>query len=188
VESRRKPSVEKRRKPRQHRRSSSDLFAAERKRAAVRRLRTSSVLAGFAVGTILTASAPPIAAQQVTEQQSLAFGRIAEGQTSGTVTVTPTGTASCGPLTCLGGQHEASFQVIGLSLRTYGLSYSTGNTLNRTGGGSLPLQNFKDNKNGTLTLNLLGVGTFRVGGDLSVSPTAPGGDYSGTYTIIFNLE
>ena len=153
-----------------------------------RRLRTRSVLAGFAAGATLAASAPPAAAQQVTEQQSLAFGRIAEGQTSGTVTVTPTGTASCGPHTCLGGQSGARFQVIGLSLQSYGISYSTGNTLNRTGGGSLPLQNFKDDKNGTLTLNLLGAGTVRVGADLSLSPTAPSGNYSGTYTIIFNLQ
>jgi hypothetical protein len=146
------------------------------------------VLAGLAVWAALAGFAARASAQVVNEQQTLSFGRIAAGQTSGAVTVTPTGSASCGPHTCLGGHREARFQVIGLSLSTYDLSYSTGDTLNRTGGGSVPLQSFEDDKNGTLTLNLLGVGTFRVGADLIAGPTAPGGDYSGTYTIFFELQ
>jgi len=158
--------------------------------AAARRPLWLAALLGVAAFASLAGLARPAGAQlQATEQRSLEFGLIAAAGTSGAVTVTPGGAASCGPHTCLGGQAAARFRVRGGSSEVYALSYSSGDTLARSGGGgSLPLQNLADDAGGTLTLNRGGQGRFRVGGEIVLGPTTPGGDYSGTYTIFFNLQ
>lgn len=127
---------------------------------------------------------------RVREQRELDFGLIAAGQSVGAVTLSPQGAISCGPHTCLGGHQAARLRVRGNRRGVYDVSYSSGDTLNRVGGGgSVPIGNFTDDTNGgTLVLNPGGQARLHVGGDLTVGPTTIGGDYTGNFTILFNLQ
>ena len=140
--------------------------------------------------TALVALASPARSDiTVDEKRDLDFGLIAAGQSTGVVTVSPFGGASCGPHTCLGGQEPAWIRVSGNKNGVYDMSYSSGDTLVHTGGGgSIPLGNFTDQVGGTLVLNPGGQGRIHIGGDLTVGPLTTGGDYSGTFTVIFNLQ
>lgn len=132
--------------------------------------------------------AAPAGAQIVTELAELEFGTIAVGQNSGVVALPPTGAAQCGPHTCLGGQQSARYQIQGLPLTTYSITFSNGDQLDlQGGGGSVPLQNLRATGNDSVTTGLLGAGTFRVGGDLVLGPTTPGGSYSGTFEVTVDL-
>jgi hypothetical protein len=126
----------------------------------------------------------------VQEQLELGFGLIAAAQSSGIATVTPQGNISCGPHTCMGGHQAARLRLRGNRNGVYDISYSTGDTLAHTGGGgSIPFGNFTDDTlGGVLILNQGGQGRLLVGGDLTVGPSTIGGDYTGNYTIIFNLQ
>jgi hypothetical protein len=160
-----------------------------RVRAALGRRPGLVALVGVTFAAFAGLAQPARGPLQITEQRSLQFGLIAAGASTGAVTVTPAGTVSCGPHTCLGGQAEARFRVRGGSSEVYDLSFSTGDALNHVGGGaSVPLQNLGDDVGGILVLNPGGQGRFRVGGEVVVGPTTRGGDYSGTYTIFFNLQ
>jgi hypothetical protein len=165
-------------------------FARSGGGTATRRLRRiAAPLAVTSLASFAVLAQPAGSPLQIIEQRALGFGLIAAGGTSGAVTVTTAGTATCGPHTCLGGHAEARFRVRGGSSEVYDLSYSSGDTLDRTGGGgSVPLQNLADDVGGILTLNNGGQGRFRVGGEIVLGPTTPGGDYSGTYTIFFTLQ
>lgn len=126
----------------------------------------------------------------INEQRELDFGLIAAGQSTGAVTVTPQGNISCGPHTCLGGHQAARIRVSGDRRGVYDVSYSTGDTLSHTGGGgAIPIGNFTDDTlGGSLLLNSGGQGRLFIGGDLTVGPTTIGGDYTGNFTILFNLQ
>ena len=151
-------------------------------------MRTGAVrcrLAGAAALAVLAlAWAPAASAQVITQTQALDFGRIALGSGSGSVTVTPSGGVSCGPHFCLGSHQSGSFQVVGLALTTWDITFSSGDLLTRQGGSeTLALENLVDSHGGSITLGLLGTGSFTVGGDLVLPSTSTGGDYVGTYEV-----
>lgn len=132
----------------------------------------------------------PAAALDFFEKTDLQFGGIAATSSQGPVIVTPQGSASCGVHTCLGGHQAARMHVKHAeSSAQYSLSYSTGDVLTRVGGGgSIPLQNLNDSAGGLITTNGGGNAKFTVGGELLLGPDTPGGDYTGTYTIILELQ
>lgn len=135
-------------------------------------------------------SAEPACAQRFIEQSELEFGTIAAGQSTGPVSVAPTGAASCGVHTCLGGQGAARFQVVQAQGNTaYSINYSSGDVLAHSSGArTIPLQNLNDDVGGVLRTNNGGVGRFRVGGEIVIGPSTPGGAYSGTYTVLIELQ
>jgi len=125
----------------------------------------------------------------VNEQRTLDFGLIATGPTTGPVTVTPFGSISCGPHTCLGGHQADRLKVSGNRNGVYDVSYSSGDVLTHVvGGATIPIGNFSDSAGGTIVLNSGGQAQFFVGGQLILGPLTPGGEYAGTFTIIFNLQ
>lgn len=144
------------------------------------------VVAAFAV-LVSSALASASGAQTVNEEEALTFGRLViDG--AGPVSVTPSGSISCGVHDCLGGHAEAQFLVQGLPLQTYDISYVDG-TLDRSGGGgSLDLTNLVDDVSGTLDLGLTGQARFHVGGDIDLGSGDSSGSYSGTYMIFFALQ
>jgi hypothetical protein len=124
-----------------------------------------------------------------TEKRDLSFGLVAAGQATGAVTVTPAGAVFCGPHTCLGGQQAERLKLSGDKHGVYDITYSTGDVLDHAGGGgSIPLGSFTDSAGGLLILNGGGQAQLFVGGALTVGPLTTGGDYTGSYTIIFNLQ
>lgn len=138
----------------------------------------------------LAAASPAEAQPHFVEQAELEFGTVASGQSTGPVSVAADGAVACGAHTCLGGQAPARFMVTQAESRTaYSLNYSTGDVLTRAGGGgSIPLQNLADDVGGVMRTNSGGVGRFRVGGEIVIGPSTPGGTYTGTYTILLEVQ
>lgn len=148
------------------------------------------LLAVLGIAWTLFGAAPAVAQAQFVEQSQLEFGSIAVGQSSGPVGVAPNGGAGCGVHTCLGGQGAARFQIVqGESNTAYSINYSTGDVLaHSSGSGTIPLQNLNDDVGGVLRTNNGGVGRLRVGGEIVIGPSTPGGSYTGTYTILLELQ
>ena len=164
---------------------------------------TVAALAVATVGIASNASAATGSAQATAEILSnltvtasatdgvLNFGSItANGLTAtSTVVVSPADALTCGTnLTCTGTAAAPTFNVTGFAGQTVAVSFPTSTaTLNRAGGalGTMNIQmqvsSFTTSAN-TVTLTG-GVGSFSIGGTLTVNPTQAPGVYTGAVNV-----
>lgn len=154
-------------------------------------------VAAFAADTNATANAAVVQPNTLIKTDDLDFGTLVGGPTGGTVTVNPVTNARTtggGAVPVGGGAHRAEFRGTGGRLLIV-VSGSTSVTLARAGGGAAPmtasLVRAASTSGGGIALigtTLLpsGVQTYYIGGTLTVPPSQPPGDYSGTFTLTVN--
>ena len=149
------------------------------------------VLAGFsgaahaAQGTA-SATATILSPITVTKTADLAFGKIIAGASSGTVTISPAGSLTCGAaLTCSGTTAAAAFNVSGSSSEVVTISPDASVTLTSGANSMTAALNASAS---TLTLNASGAGSFTVGGVLTVGASQSAGSYSGNFNVTVNYQ
>lgn len=115
----------------------------------------------------------------------LGFGQIIVTGTSGTVTVTTTGSRSASGGVALGngfGVSPATFTVTGEADTAYGITLPSSVTL--TGGqGSMVMDTFTSSPSGSGNLGPGRSQAVSVGATLHVGASQPPGSYSGTYAV-----
>lgn len=142
-------------------------------------------MSGGARAAEATASATSTVIESLTVNNitDLGFGVISANGTPGTVVVDVGNVRTCNNVTCLGGGsvQGAAFDVLGLSLAPYVVTFSSGNTLTNGTGGTMDLDTFTDNSTGILDAD--GSTNLRVGATLNVNPNQAAGVYIGTFTV-----
>jgi hypothetical protein len=119
----------------------------------------------------------------------LQFGKIVSGATAGTVTVSPTGTrTSSGGVSPVNGAtpapSAASFTVTGEAGASYAITLPTSAiTLGNGAGGTMTVDGFTSNPDGTGTLAADGHQVLDVGATLHVGASQAAGTYSGTFSV-----
>jgi hypothetical protein len=127
----------------------------------------------------------------LSNSSSLAFGAIAPSSTSGSVTITPSGSRSCTlGVTCIDVStgHAASFSVTGDSSASYTITLPSSTTLSDSNGNSMTVDTFKDSEGGSSTLDILGNDAFEVGATLHVGGGQSPGDYGGSFEVTVNYQ
>ena len=151
---------------------------------------TVAAVAGFsdaanAAGTTARGSATILTPTAVSKVDDLQFGTIISGTTEATVTMTGAGDFVCGTgLTCSGTHKASAFSVAGTGNEV--VTVATDSTVRLASGG-----NFMDaalsSSSSTLTLSN-GIGSFKVGGILTVKANQPSGTYAGDFNVTVNYQ
>jgi hypothetical protein len=132
-----------------------------------------------------TAEAEILAALDVTldgTRDTLDFGSIAESGAGGTVTLTPAGALTCGSgLVCSGTTETPNFDIQGQAGATVNISL-TSSTISLTSGAN-SMSVALASSSATQVLNGSGVGTFDVGGTLTVAANQAVGTYGGSLEV-----
>lgn len=131
-----------------------------------------------------------IGTNDIKATRNLAFGAIVFGN-SGTVTLTPGGarTAAGGAVvltsTQLPQHASAEFKVCSATNATVSITLPSTATLNRSGGGSMTVDNFTSSGDpgGTISVYSATQATLTVGARLNVAGTALAGTYSGSFPV-----
>jgi len=131
------------------------------------------------------AEAEIIAALDVTldtTRNTLDFGTIAESGSGGTLALTPAGAATCGSgLVCSGTTETPNFDIDGEAGAAVNISLTSANITLTSGANSMPVA--LTTSAATLVLNGSGVGTFDVGGTLTVGANQAVGVYTGQLEV-----
>lgn len=144
------------------------------------------MVAALLVGWAGSASATCNKTITVTETQQMNFGTIGAATAGGTVTLSPSGTAT-GPASFLltGAPVAGKFLVTGSPNCLVTISFIGGTLTAPTGGAPMTIKNFQLPSGFNPTIQGVSGGqlTFSVGADLVVNASQAGGDYAGTYTV-----
>jgi len=119
-------------------------------------------------------------------RDTLDFGTIAESGAGGTVTLTPAGGLTCGSgLVCAGTTETPKFDIDGENGATVNISLTSDTITLQSGGDTMnvALSTSAD----SLVLDGTGVGTFDVGGVLTVGANQAVGTYTNTTDLIVNV-
>ena len=138
----------------------------------------------WAVTETANAEAEILAALDVTldtTRNTLDFGSIAESGAGGTVTLTPGGTLTCGSgLVCSGTTETPNFDIDGENGATVNISHAPTMSL---ANGANTMSVALSSSAASVILNGSGIGTFDVGGVLTVGSNQAVGTYTGTMTV-----
>jgi hypothetical protein len=141
--------------------------------------------AAHAATASATAKARILRQVTVTNTSDLQFGTIVSSPTAAKVTVSTTGTRTCGTgLVCSGTATAAAFGVTGTSGQVVTVSVPATVTLSS---GSNSMSSTLNASASTLTL-AANAGSFTVGGELSVGASQADGDYAGTFTATVDYQ
>ncbi len=141
---------------------------------------------GRATATILTAIS---ASKNETTSTGgdLAFGVIIPGESSGTVTISPSTsdrTHDGGVALAASTSGAASFNVYGGANTAFTITLPDTDTVNIvSGNNTMKVVSFTVYPTGSITLNNLGKATFNVGGTLIVEKLQPAGNYTGSFQV-----
>jgi hypothetical protein len=139
----------------------------------------------WAVTETATAEAEILAALDVTldaTRNTLDFGSIAESGAGGTVTLTPAGTLTCGAgLVCAGTTETPNFDIDGEAGATVNISLTSANITLTSGTDTMGVA--LSASSASQVLDGSGVGTFDVGGVLTVGANQPVGTYTGSLEV-----
>lgn len=131
------------------------------------------------------AEAEILAALDVTldaTRNTLDFGSIAESGAGGTVTLTPAGGLTCGAgLVCSGTTETPNFDIDGEAGATVNISLTSANISLTSGANTMGVA--LSTSAASLVLDGSGVGTFDVGGVLSVGANQAVGTYTGQLEV-----
>jgi spore coat protein U-like protein len=154
----------------------------------------SAAAANTASATATTTVVTPIS---ITKATDLAFGSIAAGATSGTVTVDTNGTRSVfGGVIATGGTVTAAkFDIVGSASLAYGITYDSNVTLTGTGA-PMALTQISDLSGSggasslaaSGTLSAGGTQSLYIGGTLAVAANQLAGAYTATINALVNYQ
>jgi hypothetical protein len=132
-----------------------------------------------------TAEAEILAALDVTldaTRNTLDFGSIAESGAGGTVTLTPAGALTCGAgLVCSGTTETPNFDIDGEANATVNISLTSANITLTSGLNTMGVA--LSSSSASQVLDGSGVGTFDVGGILTVGANQAVGTYTGSLEV-----
>ncbi len=147
---------------------------------------------GRATATILTA----ISASKNTNTDTngdLAFGVIVPGESSGTVTISPSTsnrTRNGGVVLVASTSGAASFNISGAANAVYTVTLPDTDTINISSGSNImKVQSFTVYPpSGSAKLGADGLAIFTVGGTLQIEPNQPPGNYTGTFQVTVSYQ
>ncbi len=133
---------------------------------------------------------PAISASKNTTTPSggdLAFGVIIPGESSGTVTISPSTsdrTHNGGVVLVASTTGAASFNVYGGANTAFTIALPDTDTINISSGSNImTVQSLTVYPPGSVTLDNQGQATFNIGGTLKVEPNQPVGTYTGSFLV-----
>lgn len=142
--------------------------------------------AAHAASATGTAKAKILRQITLTNTSDLQYATVISGATASTVAVSTSGAATCGTgLTCTGTTTAANFNIAGTSGAVVVVGGDSSVTLNGSLGGTM--SSSLTYSASTVTLGAT-VGSFQVGGTLSVGANQTAGDYSGTFNVTANYQ
>ncbi|HEX2974924.1 MAG TPA: DUF4402 domain-containing protein [Bacteroidales bacterium] len=163
-----------------------------------------AILFLFSADVLVAQPPPPKKVTITATAQGLSFGAFTHGPAGGTVSVNASGTrSSSGSVILLGMGYSftpALFNLTGSAGTSVNITLGPDVSLTGSSGGSMTLHLVDINSATPATLQQISptvlllrattTAQFRVGGSLVVGSSAsnPPGSYSGTFTIIFNLQ
>lgn len=139
----------------------------------------------FLVGGSRSTASAQVTSIGVTTQNDLHFGQIVTGTTSGTVTVSPSGTrtASGGSTLASGASvSAASFQVTGDPDVTFAITLPSSASLS-SGADQMTVDGFVSDPDQAGSLDATGAALFRVGATLQLRGGQSSGAYSGQFDV-----
>ena len=137
--------------------------------------------AADAAGTTASASATIFTPVAVTKTADLGFGKIAPGASSSVVTVGAAGTFACGTgLTCYGTHAPAAFSIAGYINETVTVTVDPSVTLSDGASHSM-VASLSPSANAVLLTG--GLGSFTVGGALTLLANQSAGNYNGSFAV-----
>ncbi len=128
-----------------------------------------------------------MSALAVSKTSDLNFGRVVPGTGTETLSVGADNSVVCGgTLTCFGTKTPGAFGVTGAAGETVTVQIANSAITLSNGVQTMPVS--LSTPANTLTLNVDGVGNFKVGGVLTVASNQAAGTYTGQYSVSVNYQ
>jgi len=132
-----------------------------------------------------TANATVLTPLVLTEDDTLEFGKLSSGLSTGTVVIdNADGRTVTGGVTLEGGTFRSgAWSVAGEASTAYTITLPSSDVTLTSGGDTMTVNTFTDSASGSSTTDGTGADTFKVGATLNVGISQPNGTYTGSYDV-----